>query len=173
MSDQLVNTEPNNQVIQQPIKRVWKLDKTKFFFILIIIVLLVCVIESIIMKRRSTRCFDGPQTYIDVYVYIDGVKIPVTIYNKHNITDSDKRRFKEFKYKTTPKILIGDKTIGLVKSVKESFGNITSINAAIDSGLTTLSNVVTLKQPNESKYRVVSNTPLREVFTDGKRIFFR
>jgi hypothetical protein len=170
---------PIEQSQQQPPKRegLWqrikKLDKSKIIAFIVITVLVICVVEALVMKHRSKTWFEGPQTYVQVYVYVDSIKHPVIIYNKHNITDADKRMFKQYKYKTTPKILIGDKTAKIAKDVKEQFSNITSINGLIDGGLTTLSEMIMLKQPIESKYRVISNVPINNVFTDGKRIYFK
>jgi hypothetical protein len=107
-----------------------------------------------------------------VFVYVEGKKIPIVIYNKHNINESEKRLFKQYKYKTKPKMLIGDKTTKVILGMKERFSDVNSLNSLIDTGLNTISDVVTLKTPVETKYRIVSNEPIKGVFTDGKRIWF-
>lgn len=146
-----------------------KLDASKILLLIIIIILVVCILESRVMKTRSTYIYRVPQTYIEAEIK----EMPIIIYNKRNVSKEDKQKFKEFKYKTKPKILIGDKTNKLVKNVKENFVSISSVNDLIDSGLHTMSDVLTLKQPIESKYRIVSNTPINNVFCDDKFIYFK
>ena len=121
------------------------------------------------MKNRSKYIYRVPQTFIEVEVK----EVPVIIYNKHNVDKEERKKFKKYKYKTKPKILIGDKTNKLVRNVKENFVSINSVNDLIDSGITTMSDVLTLKQPIESKYRIVSDKPINNVFCDDKFIYFK
>lgn len=142
------------------------MDWQKAFVILVITIVIVCWIESILIKRKIKYIYRLPQTYIEIKIK----EMPVIIYNKHNITPEDKKKFREFKYKTKPIKMLGDKTTSLVTTVKENFTKINSVNSLIDSGLTTIGNVISLKQPTESKYRIVSNIPLNATI-DDKRVY--
>lgn len=142
------------------------MDWQKAFIILVVTIIIVCWIESILIKRKIKYIYRLPQTYIEIKIK----EMPVIIYNKHNITPEDKKKFREFKYKTKPIKMLGDKTTSLVTTVKENFTKINSVNSLIDSGLTTIGNVISLKQPTESKYRIVSNIPLSATI-DDKRVY--
>ena len=142
------------------------MDWQKAFIILVVTIVIVCWIESILIKRKIKYIYRLPQTYIEIKIK----EMPVIIYNKHNITPEDKKKFREFKYKTKPIKMLGDKTTSLVTTVKENFTKINSVNSLIDSGLTTIGNVISLKQPTESKYRIVSNIPLNATI-DDKRVY--
>jgi hypothetical protein len=142
------------------------MDWQKAFIILVVTIVIVCWIESILIKRKIKYIYRLPQTYIEIKIK----EMPVIIYNKHNITPEDKKKFREFKYKTKPIKMLGDKTTSLVTTVKENFTKINSVNSLIDSGLTTIGNVISLKQPTESKYRIVSNIPLSATI-DDKRVY--
>lgn len=140
------------------------MDWQKAFIILILVIVIICWIESILIKRRIKYIYRLPQTYIELKIK----EMPVIIYNKHNITQEDKKKFRQFKYKTKPIKMLGDKTSSLVTTVKESFTNINSVNSLIDSSLNVVGNAISLKQPTESKYRVVSNIPLTATIDDKK-----
>ena len=142
------------------------MDWQKAFIILVVTIVVICWIESILIKRKIKYIYRLPQTYIEIKIK----EMPVIIYNKHNITPEDKKKFREFKYKTKPIKMLGDKTTSLVTTVKENFTKINSVNSLIDSGLTTIGNVISLKQPTESKYRIVSNIPLNATI-DDKRVY--